>query len=255
MTLVYNRDGDSPQAVLLVTGLGGHAEFWNSLRQLLSLSYTVISFDQRGCGANKDLTGQHTLAEISQDAIDILDDAGLAKVSLVGHSMGGVVAQCLVLDHPHRFNAVVLSGTFCAFDWYMTMVGDLRNQVLSEAGPEAYGKLSALLAMPGGNVLDADYDLQSRVNRPAKMPSQVVQARQNAPYGFDRRGELGSVIIPSLVVGAVDDMLAPLYQSREIASLIPGAQLEIMDGGHFFPVTRSQTYAELLGNFLGTVHR
>jgi aminoacrylate hydrolase len=255
MTLAYNLDGASPQAVLLVTGLGGHAEFWNSLRQALSPSYTVISFDQRGCGANKDVAGQHTLAEIAQDAIEILDDAGFAKVSLVGHSMGGVIAQCLVLDHPHRFNAVVFSGTFCAFDWYMTMVGDLRNQVLSEAGPEAYGKLSALLAMPGGNVLDADYDLQSRVNRPARVPSPVVQARQNAPYGFDRRSELGSVTIPSLVVGAADDMLAPLYQSKEIASLIPGSQLEVMDGGHFFPVTRSRLYAEKLGNFLGNVRR
>lgn len=253
MTLAYNREGAGTQAVLLVTGLGGHAEFWSSLRQDLSSSHTVISFDQRGCGANRDLAGKHTLAEIVQDANDILDDAGLVKVSLVGHSMGGVVAQCLVLDHADRFNAVVFSGTFCAFDWYMTMLGDLRNQVLNDSGPEAYGKLSALLAMPGGNVLDAEYDLHSRVNRPAKMPSSVVQARQNAPYGFDRRRELVSISIPSLVVGATDDMLAPLYQSKEIARLIPDAQLEVMDGGHFFPVTRSQIYAEKLRNFLGTV--
>ncbi|RAZ89414.1 hypothetical protein DPM33_17695 [Mesorhizobium hawassense] len=253
MTLAYNREGDGPHAVLLMTGLGGHAEFWNGLRHDLSPSHTVISFDQRGCGRNSDLPGDHTLAEIVADAIDILDDAGLAKVSLVGHSMGGVVAQCLVLDHANRFSAVVFSGTFCAFDWYMELVGDLRNQVLNDAGPEAYSKLSALLAMPGGNVLDADYDLKSRVKRPAKMPSAVVEARQRAPYNFDRRGELGSITIPSLVVGAADDMLAPLYQSRDIASLIPNAQLEVMDGGHFFPLTRSQIYAEKLRKFLGSV--
>lgn len=146
--------------------------------------------------------------------------------------------------------SAVFSGTFCAFDWYMTTIGDLRQKVLESAGSAAFGQLSALLAMPGANVLDPSYDLKARLDSGPKATDHVMQQRQKAPYSFDRRDELRKVVLPSLVVGASDDLLAPPYQSRNIAELIPGARLEMLDGGHFFPVTRPEAYFKIVQPFL-----
>lgn len=254
MTLAYNRDGSGDQTILCVTGLNGHASFWNGVREALSDSFTVISFDQRGCGANGHVGGEHTLAEITGDAVDILDDAGVSQAIVIGHSMGGVITQCLVLDHPHRVQAAVFSGTFCVFDWYMETLGDLRQTLLDDIGAEECGRLSALLAMPGGNVMDPRYGLQNRLaNVSAKAPDAVMLARMRAPYGFDRREELRQVSLPSFVIGASDDLLAPLYQSEMIADRIPGATLEIVDGGHFFPNTRPEAYLAKVGDFVRSV--
>lgn len=251
MTLAYNKDGSGGRTILCVTGLNGHAAFWNALRSALSNNFTVISFDQRGCGANRDVPGNHTLTEIVADAIEILDDAEVHQAIVIGHSLGGVVAQCLVLDHPQRVSAVVFSGTFCSFDWYLETIGDLRQQLLDQSGAEAYGRLSALLAMPGGNVKDPRYDLQGRLaNVSQKAPASVMMARMQAPYGFDRRAELPQVAVPTLVIGASDDLLAPLYQSQEIASLVPNAAFTIVDGGHFFPNTRPELYLAKVLEFI-----
>ncbi|MBY3171499.1 MULTISPECIES: alpha/beta fold hydrolase [Rhizobium] len=248
--LAYNKEGSGERALLLITGLGGHASFWDKQRPGLAEQFTVLSFDQRGMGANREVTGRHTLDEIVSDAISILDDAGVAKASIIGHSMGGVITQCIVLDHPSRVRSAVFSGTFCAFDWYMMTIGNLRQKVLETAGSAAFGHLSALLAMPGANVLDPSYDLKARLDGGPKATDQVMQLRQKAVYSFDRRDELRQVDLPSLVVGATDDMLAPPYQSRNIAELIPGARLEMLDGGHFFPVTRPERYFEVIQPFL-----
>ncbi|MBB3527368.1 alpha/beta fold hydrolase [Rhizobium sp. BK456] len=236
--------------LLLISGLGGHASFWSQHRKRLAERFTVLSFDQRGMGDNREVSGRHTLDEIVNDAIAILDDAEVAQASILGHSMGGVITQCLVLDHPSRVRSAVFSGTFCAFDWYMTAVADLRQNILDTAGSATYGQISALLAMPGANVLDPNYDLKSRLRSEPRAADFVMQQRQKAPYGFDRRDELRNVAVPSLVIGATDDLLAPPYQSRNIAELILGARLELMDGGHFFPVTRPEVYFEIVGSFL-----
>jgi aminoacrylate hydrolase len=252
MTLHYNIQGSGARTVLLVTGLGGHANFWDAHRSYLAEKYTVISFDQRGCGANRDVEGVHTLREIVSDAVGILDDAQVTKATVIGHSMGGVITQCLVLDHRQRVEAAVFSGTFCAFDRYMEFINNLRQRVLDTAGTETCGQLSAILAMPGGNVLDPSYDLMSRIKTIRQtMADDVLAARMKAPFNFDRRDELRAIEgLPSLVLGASDDMLAAEYQSREIASLVRGSQIEIIDGGHFFPNTRAARYRELIGSFL-----
>jgi len=256
MALAYNVEGSGKRTILCVTGLNGHAAFWNGLRSALSDTFTVISFDQRGCGANGDVPGKHTLTEIVADAIEILDDAEVEKAIVIGHSLGGVVAQCLILDHPKRCSAAIFSGTFCAFDWYMEAVGDLRQDLLDGSGPEAFGRISALLAMPGGNAKDPRYDLQGRLaNVSPKAPDAVMMARMQAPYGFDRRAELPKVAVPSLVIGASDDLLAPLYQSEEIAALVPNAELAIVDGGHFFPNTRPEIYLAKVSEFIRSLDR
>jgi aminoacrylate hydrolase len=133
----------------------------------------------------------------------------------------------------------------------METLGGLRQQLLDQVGAEVCGRLSAILAMPGGNVMDPRYGLQSRLaNVSPKAPDAVMLARMQAPYGFDRRHELCQISVPSLVIGASDDQLAPLYQSKAIADLVPDSVLEIVDGGHFFPNTRSDIYLAKVGGFI-----
>jgi pimeloyl-ACP methyl ester carboxylesterase len=251
MTLAYNKEGSGDRTVLCITGLNGHAGFWTNFRKALSETCTVVSFDQRGCGDNRDVAGKHTLAEITADTVAVLDAAGVDSAIVVGHSMGGVITQFLALDHPERVRAAVFSGTFCVFDWYMQNTNNLRMALLDKVSSEACAQFSAVMAMPGGNVMDERYDLHSRItNASSKAPDDVIMARMRAPYGLDRRAELQQIAVPALVIGASDDLLAPLYQSQMIADLIPGAQLEVIDGGHFFPNTRPETYLEKVGAFI-----
>jgi aminoacrylate hydrolase len=85
---------------------------------------------------------------------------------------------------------------------------------------------------------------------------EVMLSRIAALLEFDRRAELDRISAPTLVVGARDDMVTPVYYSEELGRLIPGAEIVLLDaGGHFFPVSAAAEFRRTLLAFLGGAAR
>jgi len=97
--------------LLLIHGLGYARWGWEPVLPGLAERFDVILFDNRGIGESDAPPGPYTAAEMADDAIQVLDEAGVGRAHVVGTSLGGMVAQELALGHPDRVDRLVLACT------------------------------------------------------------------------------------------------------------------------------------------------
>ncbi|MFJ3486851.1 alpha/beta fold hydrolase [Pseudomonas sp. NPDC090202] len=246
---IYSREQGSGPAVVLISGLGGLAAFWEPVVALLRDDYRVITFDHPGVGQSG-IDGLPNIPGIADALLGILDDKDIQRAHLVGHSTGSLVAQTLALDHPERVASVVLSSGWARPDKRFEDFFAYRKYLLERLGGTAYNALTRLVAYPssfyGEHFAEAaalDFD------QPSTLDTAMTQARMDMLLGYSRRAELPSLKLPVAVIGAADDYVIPFHHSQELAAVIPGARLHELSGGHFAPVTRTQPYTVLLRQF------
>ena len=104
-------EGEGP-ALLLVSGLGGTAGFWAGNATTLARSFRVISFDQRGIGANSRGSAPCTIDQLARDCLAVLDAAGVERAVLLGHSTGGCIGQALGRIAPERLAGLILTASW-----------------------------------------------------------------------------------------------------------------------------------------------
>ena len=99
--------------VLLIQGLGADKSLWNLQRLALAPRYHTIAIDNRGAGRSDKPYGVYSLEQMADDAVAVLDDAGVDDAHVVGASMGGAIAQLVAIRHPHRVRSLTLACTAC----------------------------------------------------------------------------------------------------------------------------------------------
>ena len=250
--LHYEVSGSGPP-VLLVPGLGGRADFWSPVAPALADRFTVILHDHRGAGRSSIERIDYSIAQMSADDLALLDHMGLERAHLVGHSTGGAIGQTLAIERPERLDRLVLSATWGATDAYFRQLFRLRADILRHAGRAMYLRHGAMLLSPPWWLRDhpeaADVSEDAAASQ---IPDpEVVLARIDAIVRHDCQANLHRIATPTLVIGALDDMVTPAYFSEDLARAIPGAELCMLShGGHFFPVTRSRTFLKRTLTFL-----
>ncbi len=99
--------------MLLVHGVGGDASHWAAISEQLHKRFDVTAMDMRGHGKSDQITGPLDAHDLARDAIQVLDEAGIAQCRVVGFSLGGAVALALTLDFPTRVEKLAMIGTVC----------------------------------------------------------------------------------------------------------------------------------------------
>lgn len=104
----YKVVGSGPRKVLCLHGWFGSSAGWGPLVDVLDTkTFTYVFMDYRGYGAAKTLSGSHSMEEIATDALAVADQLGWQKFSLIGHSMGGMAIQRVLLEAPQRIEKLV----------------------------------------------------------------------------------------------------------------------------------------------------
>lgn len=248
--LAYATDGAGPDLVL-VTGLGGAAAFWAPIVPALSERFRVIRFDQRGIGGSARGESDLTIDLLAQDCLALLDEIGAKRPILVGHSTGGVIGQSVARLAPGRLGGFVPSGSWLRPSRFMMALFAARRSLLDH-DPAAYSAMGAILGHEPG-WLEANWGVfEAIVAKPPTSPEakRVVRERIDALVAFDGASHAASLGVPTLVLGARDDMIVPAFLQEELAAAIPASRLAfVADGGHFFPITRPGWFLGELGRF------
>ena len=265
------RGNPAHPAVLLIMGLGGQMTRWSEdfMAALVAHGFRTIRFDNRDVGLSGKfdaaglpnlpaigaamMMGQrpataYTLEDMANDAVAVLDAAGIDRAHVVGASMGGMIAQLVATEHPER----VLTLT--------SIMSTTGNPALPRATAEAN---AVLMTRPTGTDMDSliAHGVKSAkvIGSPGYPTDDAILAerlrsdaeRMHYPPGFarqfarqmaaimangDRRSRLGGIKIPTLVIHGTDDPLVPVDGGRDTAASIPGARLEEIPGmGHDLP--------------------
>lgn len=245
--------GDGDTTVLLLHGVGGGKEVWPwQLEAVAARGYRAVAWDMPGYGASAPVT-PYTMGELAASLALLLRAQGARRVVLVGHSMGGMVAQELLAQAPKSVHGLVLSATTPAFG---PADGAWQQQFLqSRLAPLDEGRtmrdLAAELvpAMVGTAPDTAGVRLATQMM--GRVAPATYRAALHALVGFDRRDQLGAIRIPALLLAGERDATAPPRVMERMAGRIPGARYTCVEGaGHLLSMEQPGRFNDALIAFL-----
>jgi len=176
-----------------------------------------------------------------------------AELVIVGHSLGGAIAQHIAVHAPERVEKLVLSASWAGPHPAFLKLFELRKAVLQAAGPEAYMLQGNLLGNPGWWAMANHGAMMAGIK--ARLEAfagvDIEMERMDAVTSHDLRDRVGGIAAETLVICARDDGITPLPLSEELARLIPNARLEVLpSGNHFAPVTTPEDWRAPVSAFL-----
>ncbi|HUR86613.1 MAG TPA: alpha/beta hydrolase [Solirubrobacteraceae bacterium] len=240
------------EPLLLIQGLGGNSLHWGEpfLREL-ERDFEVILFDNRGAGRSAPLHGDLTTAGMAADALALLDALGIERAHVFGISMGGMVAQELALAAPERIASLVLGCTSCggtqsrATD--QAVIQKLTAAVLSGDHERTLRTGFELVVSARFAADPKNYAAFAEAARrhPATIP--LLMSQQAAVVAHDTYSRLRGLTVPTLVIHGTADQMLGAVNGDLVASLIPGAGLERLEGiGHIFFWEQPERSAQLI---------
>jgi pimeloyl-ACP methyl ester carboxylesterase len=253
--LHYERRGRGAP-LLLIQGMGANAAHWGEpFLSALERDFELVLYDHRGIGRSAPLEGADlTVASLAHDALALLDALGIAAAHVLGISMGGMVAQELALAAPQRVLTLTLGATTCGGTQSRTTTPEVVSRLTTVAlsrDKELMLRTGFELVVSPRHAGDAAHFAQFRAAAqqfPASLP--ILFAQKSAADGHDAYSRLRGLRVPTLVIhGTADQLLAPINGDL-VASLIPGARLELLEGvGHLFFWEQPEHSAELVRGF------
>lgn len=246
--------------LLLVPGLGATRRVFDPLMPVLRTRHRVIRFDPRGVGDSERGTAALTMAVLAADAVAVLNaSSGPEAIDVLGASMGGVVAQQLVVDHPDRVRRLILAATQPPGAHAIPADPTARAALLGRGAhtPEdAYRIACTVLYSPQFQRAHPEFiDEQVRVRAQHPIPARVFRdqlAAMSAASGL--WDELPVVAAPTLVMHGTADVVSPFENAGLIVRRIPGARLRPFDAsGHLFFHERPEESARVITEFVREV--
>lgn len=250
--IYYESHGNGPP-VLLVPGLGGVGNYWLPNIPAFARHHQVVIHDHRGTGQSSRSPIKYTVEQMTDDLVGVMDDLGIEKAHLVGHSTGGAIGQTLAATHPDRLRSLTIYASWTKADPFFRRVFEARRTLLTAAGADAYVRATPVFLYPDWWINDNIELLENRekVVIPNFPPSEIVASRIDAIVDFDRTSDLGKIRVPTLVVVAKDDILTPPYFSRQLADMIPDAEYVVLErGGHCASETNTSAFNQAVLDFI-----
>jgi len=244
--------GGGPTILMLHGMGGGHLSFAPQVETFASAGYRAVAWDMPGYGHSAPIE-PYTFKGLAHSCIHLVESLKCERVILLGQGMGGMVAQEVVARRPDLVSRLVLCGTSPAF-------GDVngpwqREFVARRSAPLNAGKSMAELAeilvpqMVGPGSLPEGVRLATHCM--SLVPAATWRRALECIATFDRRGTLGHVRVPTLVIAGEQDRNAPSAMMKKMADHIAHATFIEMKGiGHLQNLEAPEDFDGLVLNFL-----
>lgn len=246
----YSGQDGGGEAVLFCHGAGGNSTSWWQQMGEFARSYRCLALDHRGFGRSRCAPEQFSVAAYPDDALAVMDAAGVERAHLVCQSMGGWTGVHLALDHPHRVASLVLSDTIGSL---ALESGIVSVRTMAERAAEV-GAVSPALA--------ADFHLRNPAAAFLYLELSAFNSdpqsldlfqRLFAPEAMTDLARAGELSMPLMVVAGSNDLIWPPDVLRELAGHLPGARFEQVDAGHSPYFENPESFNRVLADFLAGV--
>lgn len=252
VTLHYESYGTGSPLVLLHP-IATSRYYWASQVFSFARAHRVIVLDHRGHGLSSRPSGGYSVPVMAADLLAVLDHARAERATLVGNSIGGMIALQTAIDAPERVAALVVVSSATGLApvvppevrvayrerFEATFAFMMENAVSARTrreNPEVMAFLSGAAAAPENFV-------------PAVL--QACVADPQGVFDWDITRKLGDLRAPTLILAGAEDRAVPIEATRALAGAIPGARFEIVaDAGHYLPLERPAEFNERLRAFL-----
>lgn len=255
----YSQSTGSGAPILFIQGVGAIGRGWDKQIIDLSRDYQAIAFDNRGIGKSTNVVGSISVDSMTADARDLLDDYGIAAAHVVGHSLGGVIAQNLALIAPERVKSLSLLCTFARGK----QAGLPHGRIIwlglrSRLGTRSMRRLAFLEMLYSRSFLrnhpnwaDLAVTTGGLVGRDLAESPPIIGQQLQALVASDLSSRLPNISVPTFVVSGSEDPIARPAYGKMLANLIPNAEyVEMTDSSHGLMLQEAQKTNELLRRFI-----
>lgn len=234
--------------VLFLHGWMGSWRYWFPTMERVADNFRTYSFDFWGFGESRRQVTQESIQNYSNQVIRFLDELGIDRVMLVGHSMGGMVALKTAISHPHRISRVAAVGA--------PIVGDSLSWLLKLTDQPVLADLFArnrwLRRFAFRHFLGETTDpaVNEILDDSVKSSSTTLQRAVASMWRTDLRPELPRLTVPTLIVhGGRDEIVHP--NQADLFDRVPAAEVVVMPESRHFPfLDEAEIFNELLLRFL-----
>jgi pimeloyl-ACP methyl ester carboxylesterase len=242
--LHYETHGEG-KPLVLISGLGYPMWQWHKMVPFLADHFKVITFDNRGVGQTDKPAGAYTAQMLAADTVGLLDALNIEKAIIMGHSMGGFIAQAIALDFPQRVDKLILCSTNFGGPRHVPVTPEAMK-VLTDVTSDALTRFKNGLAVstaPGWSEKNPgmiEEWVEWRVANPIEpgpYQSQLAIGLGLLPEAAAFDAKLPSINIPTLILFGEHDKVVPPANADLLSKQIANSQTIIFpDAGHFFPI-------------------
>ncbi len=242
--IYYTQAGTQGLPVVFVHGAAGSHLHWSNQVRALGAIARAVALDLPGHGRSAQ-PGRASVEAYCDLVLGLLDALEFERAVIVGHSMGGAIAQTLALTHPDRVTGLGLVGT------------GARLRVLPAILDGVLRDVNATARLVVGNSYAADLTDALRARAEAEFaacPATVTHADFAACNQFDLIARVAEIHAPTLVVCGKQDQMTPLKYSEFLAAQIPGARLVLVDhAGHSVMLEQAQAVNVAFAEFVSSL--
>ncbi len=246
LVIHYRDQGrrDGPPLVF-INSLGCDFRIWDEVAEILAPDFRIVAYDKRGHGLSESGPDKSDMADYARDLTGLLDGLSVGRATIVGLSIGGLIAQELYRQNPARVAALVLCDTAAKIG--TDEVWDQRMAEVERGGIEAMADA----------ILERWFTAHFRAARSAELAGMRAMLTRTPRRGYlaacgalkraDLRPDAGQIQAPTLCLVGDEDGSTPVALVKDMAALIPGSRFEIIEGaGHLPNVEKPKAVAELV---------
>ncbi len=241
-------EGKKSPALLFIHFWGGSSETWKPVADILRTKYRCIRFDQRGWGKSDKPKAGYNIQSLADDVLSLAEALQLDDYILVGHSMGGKVAQAVAGQNPKGLKKLILVAPSPA-------AATIMPTEMKQGMTTAYTSLENINATIEQVFKAADLSAEIKQQVIEDMQHHNTASRLGWPeiaLGEDISACLSNIQIPTLVIAGENDIVdTPDRLKREVVQKIPNAEMTVIsDVGHLIMLQAPQKVAELINRFI-----
>ncbi len=247
--LYYEIHGEG-HPLVLINGFSSDSTLWKPILETLAKQYQVLIFDNRNVGRSSDLTSTFTTDDMAEDAMGLVDILQLKRPHILGHSLGGGIAQTIAYKYPQKVDKLILCCTTQKFNTRSLMTMDFTRYLLENKVPFDKVVDSILPWFYSNAFLGNSAALQMvkhfLLNNPHPQSLNGFKCQMHALANFDSTSWVDKITAPTLIVSGGEDLLC-LNEQHELKRKITQATLV------HFPEVGHSPFIEQPEKFLKTV--
>lgn len=246
--LTYRRAGSGTPLVLVHGYLGGSGQ-WKAELDRFSDRFDVIAPDLPGFGNAAHLPSADRIGTFAEAVVELMDDLGLGRVMLLGHSMGGMIVQELAARHVHRIERLVLYGTgpLGLMPDRFEPLETSRERIRAEGVGHTVRRIGATWFRDGDRA--TGFDVVASLGAQASQAAAL--AGLDAMAHWDGRGQMQSLTMPTLVLWGDGDRSYRWPQAEALWRGLPDAKLAVIPGtAHAVHLEKPGLFHAVLEDFL-----
>jgi non-heme chloroperoxidase len=249
VTLNYLEQGN-PQGEIVIL-LHGTSDSWNSFAPVLpflSSAYHVFALDQRGHGDSSKVACCYTMDDFAADVVAFMDAKGIDRATVVGHSMGSMIAQLVAIHYPERVDRLVLAGSMVVVSNPGLMEFNAFVQTLSDPIDPAF--VRDFQTSTVSESIPSEF-LEKAVSESLKVPAHVWRQMMASFVEQDTSKQLHKITMPTLVVWGGKDTYWPRSDQEMLVQVIPQATLHVYEeAGHALHWEQPERFAADFEKFM-----